>query len=178
MDRELGRMVRQAGTLARMGAAALALPLVMGWSHPSRHPIHSTLTEITYDAPGRQATLRVRAFADDFEAATARWSAGRKMAAGAGRESTSFAYLAHTISLETAAGAPVRLEWCGVERSGEVLWLCLRGALPGGLIGAHVANRCLTDLYDDEINIVQTEYAGRRSSLLFTKGDGPKVVMR
>jgi len=36
--------------------------------------------------------------------------------------------------------------------------------------------RLLFDLYEDQINIVQARYEGRRVSLLFSRGDPPKPL--
>jgi hypothetical protein len=160
--------------------SALLLSLhVMGAasSEAARHPIHSTLTEISFDPAARLATVRVRAFADDFGAATARWGRSRPGQRAAPPDSLSFAYLAHAISLESAPSAFATLEWCGVQRTGEVLWLCLRARLDRGLEGVRVADRLLNDLFDDEINIVQVDDAGRRTSAVFTRMDGAKVLV-
>ena len=157
---------------------ALAAPLVMAAAGGARHAIHSTLTQITYDSGDRSITLRVRAFADDFGSATARWSAVHPAPHGAQSDWLSVDYLTHAITLENSRGAAMRLDGCGVQRLGDLVWLCLRAPLPEGLGGVRLTNRVLSDLFDDEINIVQTEYSGRRASLLFTNGDGAKVVLK
>lgn len=143
----------------------------------SRHPIHSTLAEISYDASARRATVRVRAFADDFGTATARWGRSRAGQRAIPADSLSFEYLSHMISLESAPGEFSTLEWCGVERTGAVLWLCLRAKLDRGLAGVRVGDRVLIDLFDDEINIVQMESAGRKASAVFTRNDAGKVLI-
>jgi hypothetical protein len=141
------------------------------------HPIHSTLAEISYDAAARRATVRVRAFADDFGTATERWGRSRPRKAVMSSDSLSFEYLSHAISLETAPGQFSALEWCGVEKTGAVLWLCLRAKLDHGLEGVRVADRVLVDLFDDEINIVQIESAGKKASAVFTRKDAGKILI-
>jgi hypothetical protein len=142
------------------------------------HPIHSTLTEISFDSVARVATVRVRAFADDWQTATARWSRWHPRPRVLSSDSLNVDYLTHMISLESAQGEIASLEWCGIQRTGAVLWLCLRGGLQRGLEGVRVADRVLNDLFDDEINIVQIESAGRRTSAVFTRKDVSKVLIR
>jgi hypothetical protein len=35
----------------------------------------------------------------------------------------------------------------------------------------------LCELFDDQVNIVQADSRGRKSSNLYTKGDGPKAAI-
>lgn len=146
----------------------------------ARHPIHSTLTAISFDPAARLATLRVRAFADDFGAAIARWTHSRPVRPGMqapAQDSLTFEYLTQMISLERAPGQVIPLEWCGVERTGAVLWFCLRGHLDHGLQGVRVADRMLNDLFADEINIVQMEEGTRHTSAVFTRRDAARVLI-
>ncbi len=166
-------MVRIAGAIA---AAAVLMATVP--AEGARHPIHSTLTEITFDPGARLATVRVRAFADDFGTATTRWGRSRPRAVAATADSVAFDYLTHAVSLESAPGNFVALERCGVERTGAVVWLCLHARLERGLVGVRVADRLLNDLFDDEINIVQIDDAGKRASAIYTRKDGAKVLIQ
>jgi hypothetical protein len=141
-----------------------------------RHPIHSTLTEISFDASKRVATVRVRAFADDFGTASTRWGHAHPRAA-ASTDSVGYDYLVHALSLESAPSEFVAFEQCGIERTGAVIWFCLRAKLDRGLKGVRVADRVLNDLFNDEINIVQVDDAGHRTSAIFTRNDVAKVLI-
>jgi hypothetical protein len=165
-------VVRLLSALVFAASVAAAAPL-----EAARHPIHSTLAEISFDAAAHVATVRVRAFADDFGTAIARWRRLHPRARGTPPDSISLDYLAHMVSLESAPSEFSKLEWCGVQQTGAVLWLCLRGHLDHGLEGVRVADRVLNDLFDDEINIVQIENAGRKTSAVFTRKDVAKVLI-
>lgn len=130
------------------------------------HPLHTTLTQLAYrEADGRvEATVRV--FADDFRAAL-----GRDVT-----DSTAAAYLRSTFTLADPAGRPLAVAWCGLRRTGDLLWLCLRAPVAQGLSGLRVRVALLFERYADQINIVQASYAGRRAALLFTSGDAPKPL--
>ncbi|HYU00375.1 MAG TPA: DUF6702 family protein [Gemmatimonadales bacterium] len=129
------------------------------------HPLHTTLTQLSYDAGNRVALITIRAFADDFHAAARGVS-----------DSATFAYAAAGFTLTDRDGRGLALEWCGVRRTGDLLWLCLRAPAPGGLAGLRVHARLLFDRFEDQINIVQASYGARRVSLLFSRGDLPQPL--
>ena len=79
--------------------------------------------------------------------------------------------------MESAPGAVIVFDRCGVERTGAVIWFCLHANLDAGLKGIRVADRILNDLFDDEINIVQIDDAGHRTSAIFTRNDAAKVLI-
>lgn len=130
------------------------------------HPLHTTLTELTYSDADHVVEATVRVFADDFRAA---------LRADV-TDSAAVAYLRSTFSLSDRVGRPLAIAWCGLRRTGDLLWLCLRAPASHGLSGLRVQVALLFDQYADQINIVQASYTGRRAALLFTSGDAPKAL--
>ena len=130
------------------------------------HPLHTTLTQLAYRDADRTVEVTVRVFADDFRAALARDVT----------DSAAAAYLRSTLTLTDRAGRPLAVVWCGMKRTGDLLWLCLRAPAPRGLSGLRVRVAVLFDRYDDQINIVQAIFEGRRVVLLFTRGDASKPL--
>ena len=80
------------------------------------------------------------------------------------------------MSLRTATGAPVAVTWVNRRANGDLTWITLAADVPGGLTGAHLRNAMHSELFPDQVNIVQARFAGRSASLLFTAGDGEKTV--
>ena len=85
-------------------------------------------------------------------------------------------YLRGTFALADRTGRPVRLAWAGAERSGDVILLRLRGEVPGGLAGARVTSLVLCERFEDQVNVVRAAYAGRTTTLLFTRGETAKAL--
>ena len=135
------------------------------------HPLHTTLTEVTFATDGVELVLR--AFVDDFAAAVSGRPAVSAATTTMPADSATARYLGGT--LVVADGAGQRLPWrlSGVRRAGELVWVTLR--VPGGgrAGGLRLTNRVLFERYDDQVNIVQAMVAGRRHTVLFTKRDGP-----
>lgn len=154
--------------------ASLTLALAVGaFSAGVRvHPLHTTLTAITYDATSHQVTAVVRTFASDFSTAVARRAGRAPPEDDRVSDSASFAYLVTAFTVADRDGHPLPLAWCGSRRTGDVLWLCVRAAAPGGLSGLRLVNRALMELFADQVNIVMADYGGRSESMLFTKGAG------
>ena len=140
------------------------------------HPLHTTITTITYDAASHQATATVRVFTVDLDTAIARRTGGRPLSSGPPTDSASFAYLASAFTATGPDGRALPIQWCGSRLTGDLLWACLRVTTPTGLSGVRVRNQALVELFDDQVNVVMADYDGRRESLLFTKGDGAKPL--
>ena len=131
------------------------------------HPLHTTLTQLAYRDADRTVEATVRVFADDFRAA---------LGGGDVTDSAAAAYLRSTFTLADPAGRPLAIAWCGLRRTGDLLWLCLRAPSFQGVSGLRVRVTLLFERYADQINIVQANYAGGRAALLFTRGDAAKAL--
>jgi hypothetical protein len=150
--------------------------VVPGASAGRMHPLHTTITTITYDAASHQATVTVRIFLTDLDTAIAHRMRGPVPAGGRASDSASFAYLGSVFSAAGPDGRALPLQWCGSKLTGDLMWACLRLTTMGGLSGMRIRNQALVELFDDQVNVVMAEYDGRRESVLFTKGDPAKPL--
>jgi hypothetical protein len=121
------------------------------------HPTHTSSAELVHEADSVRVAIRL--FADDIATV------------GAVRP-----YLGDRFGIVDRSGKTVRLEWAGAEVAGDVLTIRMRGRVAGGLSGAKVSNRLLTDRFADQINVVRAAYDRRAATLIFTRGDGPKAL--
>jgi hypothetical protein len=172
----LARAIARCGLLVGIPAAHAAPDPVV--ARARLHPLHTTITTVTYDARSRYATATVRIFVSDLATAIAR-RRGTVRAAEAGppSDADSFAYIAGAFTVVGRDSRPAVLEPCGARvTGGDLMWLCVRMAFPEGLAGVRVGNSALEELFDDQVNVVMIDHDGHRDSLLFTKGDGPKPV--
>jgi hypothetical protein len=133
------------------------------------HPMHTAITEITYEAARRTAAIRIRAFADDFAAALV-------LDPRAGADSTMSRYVRGTLALVDRTGRPLRLVWIGAEQVGDVLLLHLEVRAPAGLAKARILSAILAERFEDQVNIVRASYDGRTTTLLFTRGEPAKTL--
>lgn len=130
------------------------------------HPMHTSGAELMAERDG-SVQVMLRVFADDFAAALASGSAAP---GGPGT------YLRDRFVMVAATGEPVKLTWDAGRPSGDVLILHGRGRIPGGLAGARVASRVLTERFEDQVNVVRAICDGRSATLIFVPGDGLKSL--
>jgi uncharacterized protein DUF6702 len=159
-------------------ALPLALMAVVATTHSlAAHPLHTSLAEMVYDPAAKEIRISIRVFVDDLTKASDAYARSH----GLGAPGTSPAvqspivdYVRASFLVSDRRGRPLSLASCGSKPLGDLMWVCLRAAAPGGPVGLRVAHKVLFDLYADQINIVQAAYNGKRTSLLFTRGDGFK----
>ena len=159
-------------TVARraIGTAAGVI-LLVATAGPLRaaHPLHTSLAELVYSPSTRMVRVSLRLFADDFSSAVTR---GTAAAPGARvvvpPDTAAFRYVTRRFTLFDRAGRVVPLRWCGMRRVGEQLFVCLRGAISTPPAGGRIRNTLLSEIFTDQVNIVQASYGGRRRTLLFT----------
>lgn len=160
---------------ASRGALLASWVMLFGSASPALgHPLHTTITDL---GRGGNQTVRatIRVFADDFgRAVLGLRASARAPAESALSDSAAAAYVRAHFTIATPDGRALPLEWCGARRSADLMWVCVHAAWSGPLVGMRIHDRMLFDLYHDQINIVQADDNGRRSSVLFTMGDGPK----
>ncbi|MEJ7759124.1 MAG: DUF6702 family protein [Gemmatimonadaceae bacterium] len=169
---------------ARIGTlflqAALAISAVFLPSRVSAHPIHTSLAEVVHEASSRTVRISLRVFVDDYTTASlahVRWLASRRPPRTAPDGQSPFVtYAQAAFRVTDATGRRIPLTSCGGRRNGDLMWLCLKGSAPRGLSGLSITSHVLFDMYRDQINIVQAAYGGRKTSLLFTRGDGARKL--
>jgi len=136
------------------------------------HPLHTSFAQVTFDTRAKTVEVSLRVFVDDYTAAADSWARGNAARANAPLAG----YAVSSFVLRESNGHPVALQSCGDKRVGDLMWLCLRGQLSTARRGASVVSRILFEKFDDQVNIVQTAYDGRKANLLFTSDDPAKRI--
>jgi hypothetical protein len=164
------RKLRDAACAAALALGMLLVPAVGALF---AHPLHTTLTQLSYDASTRVLSVSVRAFAEDFSTAV---MPRARTSGGVPPDSAMLRYVNERFAMQDARGASIPLRWCGMRRDGEALFLCLRATAQPSPAGARLRNVLLGDLFADQVNIVQASYGGSKRTLLFTSRDGLKAL--
>lgn len=158
-----------------MVAALIGVSAISSVEPAWSHPIHTTLTEVAIDPMDGAMHFTIRAFADDFSAAVSRHARKPRPADYVVPDAEVVAYVTAAVSVEDASGHRVPIMWSGSRRAGDVVWVTFKVPAVRALRGVKVASALLFELYDDQVNIVQTTADGRHHSMLFTAGDGRKL---
>ena len=166
--------------VSRRRLAAALVIAVLGTPAARRadaHPLHSTITELVLEPARGTVRATVRVFADDLRSAVLRSTRGRSHSLdGPVFDAAALLYATSVVSIRTARGQTVALRSCGVRRTGDLVWLCLEGEMPRDAGVPQVRNAMLCELYEDQVNVVQSTMEGTRRSLLFVRGDSFKPL--
>lgn len=159
-------------------AAVVASILLLTALTPGRayaHPLHTTFTEVVRDQTNGSVTATVKLFADDFIRRVSRGTSV-KPTDDAALQRLAFAYLSANFSVSGRTGQRVRWEWCGWKRSADLIFACMRAPLAPGRDQLRAADTILSDVFGDQVNIVQAAVNGARKTLLFTVGEKDKPL--
>lgn len=146
------------------------------------HKFHVSVTQIEYDQKEHSAEITLRVFADDLEIALSQHAkrpikidpATAKKDKKLGE--TVMAYLRERFQLKTSAGRPVKLGWVGMEWQADMFWLYVEGKLPNGLEGTELRNKVFQELFEDQVNIVNSKIDGKQIGLMFDAKDDFKLI--
>lgn len=157
-----------------------ALLLVAGFAALTvarAHPIHASYAEADFRPDSGRLEIAVRLFSDDAETALSA-RAGRKVSLettpARELEPLLLALGQSAFVVKTPAGVAQRLTAIGheVKERGQHLWIYFTCPLPGGIVGARLANNFLRDTFSDQLNSIRirdhSAAPARQSTLLFT----------
>lgn len=160
-----------------MRSVALAAGFLIAVGEPSAlyaHPLHTTLTGITFDRSRHAVRAVVRVFIDDFGRAVAQHAHARSPLDVTYGDA--LRYVAASFAIAGPNSKPLPLTSCGMRRTGDLMWLCMETVTPLGPDQLNVRDHVLCDLYEDQVNIVQVALGADRRTILFTPDDGFKSL--
>lgn len=141
----------------------------------SAHPIHMSYTEMRYTS-NKSLEISIRVYANDFSAAAARRARVSLRSDSLIDGRNALDYLRQHFQLIDASGRALVPSACGISRTQDMLKFCFRISVPGGIRGLRVRNTVLTELFSDQVNVVQSSSAKARTSRMFVRGDGWKAL--
>jgi hypothetical protein len=156
--------------------ASVVVGLLLSSTEAMAHPVHMTLTEVRPAGANGRIEIMVKVFTDDFSTAAARYTKSHLDSGRAIDRRRGLAYLLSRLRLANRNSA-IPLTPCGVTISGDALIFCLHATSTGSPTGLRVSNTLMTELFDDQVNVVQAVVGKRRTSRMFVRGDGWKSVM-
>ena len=156
--------------------ASLLSFLLLAGSAPARRPAlhayHASITELRYNAAKQQLELATKVFTDDFEKGLSEGRPAHVDLQTAGPAGTIIAaeYLRRTLVLKTTAGAPLPLQFLGMQPEKDSYWLYSKVAVAGNVTGVQIRDAVLLDAFADQMNIVNAEAGGKKLSALLRQG--------
>lgn len=144
----------------------------------SAHTFHTSLMRLEYNTKERNVEISVQVFAHDLETILSK-RAGKRIRLDKSPDAASLilAYLQATFVIKNRDGQTKTLAWVGMESEADAVMLYVETKMPEGVGGAQVRDGIFFDLLEDQINLVNTRYDGKRNDLIFKPGDGFKALV-
>ena len=136
------------------------------------HPMHTSVTRVSYDAGAHVLEVSMRLFTDDFTTAVSRRAGAHPTAATGMGDEAVMTYARSALSVRDGTHGTLAFVGCGQRRELDFTWVCLRATLADEPTQLDVSNRALHELFADQVNIVQLVLRGRTKTLVFTRDDG------
>lgn len=157
-------------TAMHISLIALFLSLLV----PTRlHEFHTSLAEVHYNPSGQALEVSLRVFTDDLESALSRDNGGKiiRVTEAAAADPFIKSYLAKNFSLIDDGNRRHPVMLLGKEITSDVTWLYFEIRDVESLAGKRLQNAVLTELFDDQINMVNLITPAGKRSFLFKPGE-------
>ncbi len=146
-------------------------------SMASAHTFHTSLMRLEYNPKEQLVEISVQVFAHDLETILSK-RAGKNIRLDKSPDAPALtlAYLSDAFTLKNRDNQTKTLAWVGMETEADAVMLYVETKMPEGISDAQVRNRIFFDLLEDQINLVNARYNGKRTDLVFKPGDGFKPL--
>lgn len=145
----------------------------------SAHDYHASITDVKYNPRTQNLEVAVKVFMDDLENALSRQAKTKVIYSSNSEEVKKYIsdYLQKTLSFEVEKGKPLKSKLLGSEDDVDVVWMYVEVLVQKGTMAQlYVKNAILTDLFTDQMNIVNVNYKGETESVLMQRGDVTKKL--
>jgi len=143
--------------------------------HPSEstfktHAFHTSITEMRYNPKEKAFEVSLRIFTDDLEKTLSANNQNKKFVIENNDKNDKFLeqYIHKHIVVITPENKKLNYQYLGKEKEGDAIWIYLEMPINGSIKGSKVQNDVLTDMFDDQTNIVNIFVNNEKKSYLFT----------
>lgn len=163
----------------RMKQFALALlGLIIGFSAQA-HDYHASITDVEYNPKTQNLEVALRVFTDDLENALSQRAKGKVSYSSQSEKVKQYLsdYLNAKLSFELVDGKPLKQRVIGSEEETDAVWIYIEVPVQkAALSQLYVKNAVFTELFNDQMNVVNINYKGKTSSVLLQKYEVEKKV--
>jgi hypothetical protein len=157
----------------------VAILCLFGSTVAMAHDYHSSITDIKYNPRTQSLQVAIKVFTDDLESALSKRSKS-KITYSATSESIKqqlAGYMAASMSFEVTKGKPLKQRFVGSEEEADVVWVYLEVPVQhASLSELYIKNAVLTEVFDDQMNIVNLNYKGKVQSMLLQRDETSKKL--
>ncbi|GAB3828524.1 hypothetical protein GCM10028895_42170 [Pontibacter rugosus] len=143
------------------------------------HDYHASIADVQFNPRTQSLEVAVKVFMDDLEDALSRRSKTNVVYSHTSEQVKKHLsdYLSTNLVFEVEQGKPLKHKFVGSEADADVVWIYLEIPVNKAILPQlYVKNAILTDLFSDQMNIVNINYKGKTESVLLQRGETTKKV--
>jgi hypothetical protein len=138
------------------------------------HDFHTSLTEIQYNAKEKSLEVSIRVFTDDLESALTKLNNGQKVVVNAPNDKANplvEKYIQQHFIILNPQKQRKTFTYIGKELEGDATWIYIEFQNCGDLQSNNhmLQNTILTELFDDQSNLVNFFYGKVKKTFLFNQ---------
>ena len=127
----------------------------INWGTPAAHPIHVSMTEVSYYTNSNTIELSIRIFTDDLQRAVGLTPNGELPRNYPGADALIWNYISKNIALYEPNGKSIPIEYAEAIASGDAIWIYLEATDIIDPVDLKMTNSVLHDIFDDQTNMVK-----------------------
>lgn len=143
------------------------------------HDYHASITDVKYNPKSQSFEVALRVFTDDLENALSLRNKSKVAYSSQSDKIKQYLadYLNASVSFELEKGKPLKQRFIGSEEETDVVWIYFEVPVQSASIAQlYVKNAVFTELFNDQMNVVNINYKGKTNSVLLQKHDVQKKL--
>ncbi len=139
---------------------------------PAAHDFHTSLTEMNFNSKTQSLEMTVRVFTDDLELALTTINNGKAVKIKPEDYSTdalTLKYLRKHLAFVSPSKEVITYDFIGKEVELDATWLYVEVPAATNLQGYSIFNSIMTELFDDQTNLLNLIYPNKKKSFVFDK---------
>lgn len=153
------------------------LCMLFSFSLVARHPFHTSVTELLYNAKEKSWEVSIKLFQDDLETTLSAFTnKSFKFSTEKEADKVIEAYLRKHFGVQVNKVLQTPYRYLGFEPQNDAIWVYLEIPTEKDLSGIYFENSLLIDSFDDQTNLLQVVNGDRKKSFLFQKNKSVQLI--
>lgn len=143
------------------------------------HDYHASIADVRFNPRTQSLEVAVKVFMDDLEDALSKRFKSKVEYSSSSEQVKKYLsdYLSANLAFEVEKGKPLQQRFVGSEEDADVVWMYVEVPVKkSSLPQLYVKNAVLTELFSDQMNVVNINYKGNTESVLLQRGETQKKV--
>ncbi|KAA9353246.1 hypothetical protein F0P93_17515 [Larkinella humicola] len=142
------------------------------------HPVHTSITQMQYNAAEKTFEVSLRVFTDDLEEALTKENNNQRVRLSDKDANGPLVerYVRKHFGLTSASRQRKPYRYVGKEQEVDATWIYIEIPYNEPVQGSLLQQSMLTDLFDDQMNLVNVSYLAEKKTVLFRKSNTQQVL--